>query len=159
MPYAIREIPTKLTQDEAARFWSYVDLPPSADECWNWRGAARPLGYGMFGLRGEAYGTHRISYTLARGPIPDGLVLDHLCRNPRCINPAHLEPVTQRENVLRGDARLTKSPDERCPKGHEPNWMQVQKHGPDRPKTRVCRGCFNERARRRTARRRELSGG
>lgn len=164
MPYNTREIPTKLTPEEAERFWSYVALPPSPDECWLWEGALNNKGYGRFNLRGQALGAHRVSYTISRGVIPPEMVLDHLCRNPRCINPSHLETVTQRENVLRGDlprvmAERGGSPDDPCPKGHEPNWGYYRYNGPDRPRTRGCKTCNNERARKRAARKREQLGG
>lgn len=70
-------------------------------DCWNWQGAKLPTGYGHIKVDGREFYTHRLSYELAVGPIPAGLVIDHLCRNTSCLNPAHLEPVTTRENLLR----------------------------------------------------------
>jgi hypothetical protein len=97
-----------------------------ADGCWVWGGAHDPTGYGViFGtLDGGRYRklyTHRVAYTVHVGPIPDGRDLDHLCRNRWCCNPEHLEPVTRRENLLRGEtltayhARREVCPFEKCP--------------------------------------------
>lgn len=83
------------------QFWVRVD---KTDACWSWLGDRTPYGYGRFSFRGRAVAAHRFAYELLRGPIPDGLVIDHLCRVKHCVNPAHLEPVTQRENVLRGES-------------------------------------------------------
>jgi hypothetical protein len=94
-----------------ARFWPKVQ---KSDTCWLWTAAACPLGYGRFGVGGEVVLAHRFSYELHRGRIPDGLSLDHLCRTPRCVNPDHLEPVSQRENPLRG-IRTNKAT---CRNGH-----------------------------------------
>lgn len=74
--------------------------------CWNWQHAKTALGYGQVtrpGGRGMVC-AHRMVYERDRGPVPAGLELDHLCRNPSCVNPAHLEPVTHLENVHRGRA-------------------------------------------------------
>lgn len=71
--------------------------------CWLWLGGKRN-GYGRINWqKGSIKSVHRVSYELLRGSVPEGLVLDHLCRNRACINPSHLEPVTQQENVLRGE--------------------------------------------------------
>lgn len=69
--------------------------------CWLWLGCKSPLGYGYVKRSGHR-AAHRLYYTEHVGPIPDGLVLDHLCRNPSCVNPDHLEPVTNAENGRRG---------------------------------------------------------
>lgn len=73
----------------------------SSTQCWNWLRAKR-RGYGVVGLVGKTYYTHRLSYMIFRGPIPPDKQLDHLCRNPACLNPAHLEVVTHAENGRRG---------------------------------------------------------
>lgn len=72
----------------------------AADGCWTWTGSKHPLGYGMAKALGERY-AHRVSYRLHRGPIPEGLTIDHLCRNRSCVNPAHLEVVSLAENIRR----------------------------------------------------------
>lgn len=69
--------------------------------CWLWTGHCNQDGYGRITVGGVARAAHRVSYEVYVGPIPEGLALDHLCRVRRCINPAHLEPVTQAENNRR----------------------------------------------------------
>lgn len=76
------------------------------DECWVWCARTNRNGYGRLRVGGRELMAHRLAYEALVGPIPEGLVLDHLCRVRLCINPAHLEPVTVRENTLRGEARL-----------------------------------------------------
>jgi HNH endonuclease len=100
------------------RFWAKV-ARKGPDECWPWTAYCVPRGYGQFSVAGRLVKAHTFAYELGHGPIPEGLEPDHLCRNPPCCNPAHLEPVTHRENVRRGDspaghhARAAQ-----CPKGH-----------------------------------------
>lgn len=81
------------------RFWNKVN---KTDACWNWTGAKFYRGYGCFRLNGQSVLAHRVAYELVHGPTPMGLVIDHLCRNTLCVNPDHLEPVTNAENVRRG---------------------------------------------------------
>lgn len=126
----------------AERFWSKVDKR-GPDECWNWT-ASKQKGYGQFMLGGRPRRAHRVAYELLVGPIPEGLTLDHLCRNPSCVNPAHLEPVTLSENVIRAAAATRK---DCCVNGHEftPDniWWRISPSG---RRWRVCRACNRERA-------------
>lgn len=88
--------------------------------CWNWVGARTSSGYGNLLIDGKNFVAHRVSYELHRGRIPDGLNLDHLCRNRACVNPDHLDPVTQRVNLLRGETIPSKhAAKTHCPSGHE----------------------------------------
>jgi len=87
--------------------------------CWIWCGSRQTNGYGRFSIAHKWVPAHRWSYEQVRGPIPRGLDLDHLCREPLCVNPDHLEAVTRRVNLLRGRtipaAHAAKT---RCPAGH-----------------------------------------
>jgi hypothetical protein len=99
------------------------------DTCWLWTGGKCSDGYGSFHVHGDYWGAHRLAYSLFRGEIQDGLELDHLCRDRGCVNPDHLEPVTHKENVLRGEgptARFAKM--EQCPRGHELGQRGKQRH-------------------------------
>jgi hypothetical protein len=119
----------------------YVPADPA--DCWEWTGTRTPDGYGQIRRihNGSTMGAHRAVYEDRIGPIPDGLHLDHLCRNPPCVNPAHLEPVTNRENGRRGLA----APRSHCPGGHsyaEHGYQKTARGG------RSCRKCDTARTRR-----------
>jgi hypothetical protein len=88
--------------------------------CWNWQGATNGAGYGCVSFGGrQGLFVHRVVLEHTRG-IPEGLVVDHLCRNPLCANPEHLEAVTHRENILRGKGPIPENAAKtHCPKGHE----------------------------------------
>lgn len=124
-----------------ARFWGYVR---KTDGCWEWTSADNGSGYCTFWTGEAKRYVHRISYEMARGPIPHGHELDHTCRNRRCVNPDHLEPVTHQVNLLRGDtvnaryARRTA-----CNYGHPLSGsnLHIKVDG-----SRSCRTCGRERA-------------
>ncbi len=115
------------------RFWAKVLKTQS---CWIWLGALRTNGYGEFCLRHGSVPMypHRLAYEIAKGAIPSGLIIDHLCKNPRCVNPQHLEAVTQREHVLRGNicAKIY------CKRGHLISENLAPWH-----KSRTCLLCIN----------------
>ena len=109
-------------------------IAPAESGCWEWTGPLHHNGYAACSRTAGTNRGHRVTYMLLVGPIPAGLVLDHLCRVRRCINPMHLEPVTDDENKRRGNALIT-----HCPQGHE--------YAPDNTyikpgsSTRSCRRC------------------
>lgn len=108
-----------MTPDTEARFWVKVHRG-APEECWPWLASGNGKGYGQFYLHGKSVLAHRFAYELVVGPIPVGLHLDHLCRMRRCVNPAHLEPVTNRENILRGVGATARNATKmHCPQGHE----------------------------------------
>lgn len=86
--------------------------------CWNWQAAKNRHGYGVTCVNAKRTLAHRASYEAFIGAIPSGLCLDHLCRNPRCCNPDHLEAVSQKENVRRGIAADKKRNQTHCKHGH-----------------------------------------
>lgn len=122
------------------RFWSRV-YPEPMSGCWLWGGALSGTGYGQFYYRHPIHGktwrsTHRVAYTLAVGPIPTNLTLDHLCRNRACVNPDHLEPVTHKTNIKRAGvngAAATHSQKSCCPRCSGPFI--------DTGKQRICKPC------------------
>ena len=98
------------------RFWLKVE---KTEGCWLWTAYRRPDGYGQFRVGSRMVKAHRFAYELLVGPIPDGRETDHLCRVRHCVNPAHLEPVTHRENTLRGDTPAARNAAKtHCPQGH-----------------------------------------
>lgn len=89
----------RIVGNDLARFWSKVE---KTDNCWGWKGKTVSTGgYPQFSINRRQKLAHRISYEWFVGPIPEGFEVDHLCRNIRCVNPAHLEAVTGSENLRR----------------------------------------------------------
>lgn len=144
----------KIPQLPIARLKKLVAV--DSNGCWIWQGVTTPKGYGLFTWR--AYGrrtwsAHTAAWTLVRGPVPDGLELDHLCRVRRCVNPDHLEPVTHAENVRRAAEALRSARGGRCVRGH--NVAEVGVYT-TRSGRRVCQECRREH--RRTHRARHVLG-
>ncbi|OFV75372.1 HNH endonuclease signature motif containing protein [Rhodococcus erythropolis] len=94
-----KKYPEVLTEKQSRRFWSKVE---KTDGCWTWTASRNKGGYGQVNIRGEVLLAHRLAYTLKHGLVEPELVMDHLCRTRACVNPDHLEPVTQKINVQRG---------------------------------------------------------
>lgn len=144
----------------AELFWRRVPCTPGPHACWPWVGKIDRHGYGALGARVEGHKrtlrAHRVAYELLVAPIPEGLVIDHLCRVRHCVNPSHMEPVTVRVNTQRGNAgkSSTKPPGwmpvlaqrqiakTHCDNGHEftPENTYLR-----RGKWRACRACASER--------------
>lgn len=112
--------------------------------CWIWPGATLPLGYGKIGVRGATWLTHRLSYTAAKGPIPNHLQIDHLCRQRDCCNPDHLEAVSASENVGRSLVSIGVRPAINvCASGHPRSARSLGKGG----RCRLCRVLIDRRRR------------
>lgn len=84
------------TSDTEVRFWSRLERTDNG--CWNWTGTVARTGYGFFSIGRNSYLVHRLAYEFAVGPIPAGMMVDHTCRNRRCVNPAHLRAVSNKQN-------------------------------------------------------------
>jgi len=155
-----------LDEYDGPRFWQHVEISggeahrgdplATADgQCWTWNGQhnSGSYNYGRFRLFGNWASAHRVAYKDFGNRLDDDLELDHLCRNPPCVNPWHLEPVTRTENVRRGIAANKTH----CPKGHEytpENTSQVKRKG--KP-VRYCGICLRE-SRHRTYLNRKAAG-
>lgn len=117
------------------RFWSKVT---KTEGCWMWDGANHShKGYGRIDVAGTRWIVHRFSYTLAKGDIPEGYEVDHLCHNTRCVNPEHLEAITPEEHAERTEQGAYNAARTHCPHGHEytaSNTRVSQGH-------RHCRSC------------------
>ncbi len=134
------------------RFWKKVNkngpVPDGREPCWIWTAAKTKRGYGHFAIdQHQVFQAHRFAYALLIGPIQEGLTLDHLCRNPECVNPSHLEPVTLTDNIRRGSSPSAANRRlETCRLGH-PFIVTVSA---DRPEgRRRCKICASARARER----------
>lgn len=115
--------------------------PTTKKKCWNWKGNIGVNGYGVFFYHGKSYKAHQVSYRIFIGEVGNGLVLDHLCRNTKCVNPSHLEAVTQKENILRGTGAPSKNAAKtKCKHGHRLTEENTY-HTPSNPTWRECKKC------------------
>lgn len=127
-----------------ARFWAKVVVTESG--CWEWQASLTAGGYGQFyPKKSLPRRAHRVAYEALVGPIPEGLQLDHLCRTRRCCNPSHVEPVTSRENTMRGQNFAARhAAATHCPANHpyDGDNLRVRPTG-----RRACRECERQRVR------------
>lgn len=161
--YTRGTLPPLILPTPAERFWRQVDkdgpIPehaPRLGQCWLWTGFCCKQGYGRFRPTSKPSDpkvlAHRFAYELVVGPIPDGLELDHLCRNTSCVNPSHAEPVTAQVNTKRRSAAM--EPKTHCPQNHEYDEENTRytKDG-----SRDCRACDRDYQRARYAAKRKAS--
>jgi hypothetical protein len=139
----------QLDSSTLTRFWSKVD---KSGDCWAWTSTIDLCGYGRFFLAGQSWYAHRLAYAIEHGDIMPGRAtnVDHLCRNRACVNPAHLEMVTHRENILRGVGMGARNAQKtHCKHGHPYSGdnLVVLSNG-----HRECRTCRNAAAQRRRER-------
>ncbi len=133
---------TELSADDLKRFWSKVE---KTEGCWIWNGSI-DKGYGKFSVttaRGiyKTRAAYRISYGVLKKDIPNGLTIDHLCRNKRCVNPEHLEAVTMKVNCLRGiGISAINARKKFCIRGHPLSGKNLYIQ-PSAPTSRYCRMC------------------
>jgi hypothetical protein len=122
------------------RFWQRVIKLENG--CWEWTGKINNYGYGICQFNKKEKPAHCVAYAWKYGPIPNGLVADHTCRNRRCVNPDHVEPVTNIVNVLRGESPFAqKKRQTHCIHGHPltgPN-LRIRPDG-----HRACRACARD---------------
>lgn len=126
------------------RFWAKVQKGDGPEDCWVWTAHTDEKGYGTFSVYPKMLKAHRYAYETLVGSVPEDRVLDHLCRNPACVNPDHLEVVTNRENILRGVsivavcAKVT-----HCPQGHPYDSLNTRLY----QGRRYCKACQRKRDR------------
>lgn len=122
------------------RFWDLVALDADLDACWEWRGHRNVRGYGRFRVsRDVTIYAHRFALVDAIGPIPEGLVVDHTCNNKGCVNPGHLEAVSQSENARRWNTGRFLT---HCRRGHE--FTAENTYTTPGTGRRTCRTCMME---------------
>lgn len=121
-------------------------MPEPNTGCWIWTSNKSQKGYGIISIMGKKHRAHRVSYLEAYGTIPEGLVLDHTCRNRLCCNPKHLRAVTSKENILCGEGLAAMNAKKtHCKRGHPLHGDNLRvKIRSNRAPERVCRQCHRE---------------
>lgn len=137
------------TRTPESRFFSKVR---ESGECWIWTASRNSYGYGKFFDGSRLVGAHRWVYEFLRAPIPDGLDIDHLCRNKACVNPWHLEPVTRGVNTRRHFELVT-----HCPQGHAYDEENTRMENCRGFTVRRCRACVRAKAAQASASRRAVA--
>lgn len=146
-------IPLPPRWEDVERWLKHVRVSAEPDQCWEWTGA-KHRGYGQFTLswwkredgewRCQTVRAHRFAFSIFKGPIPEGLTVEHECRNRSCVNPLHLSLLSRGENARRGNQRKT------CKSGrHEMTGNNVIRRPSQAPTKGECRACANERRRKR----------
>lgn len=130
-----REIP----EFDDARFWKYVS---KGDSCWDWNGSVAGNRYGTISIQGKNYLAHRVSYKIHKGQPDISLVIDHICRNRRCVNPEHLREVNHKTNALENSKKADLRANPKCRIGHnlDADNSYINKYG-----AKDCRKCKAER--------------
>jgi hypothetical protein len=134
---SLKPLKTLNSRPPEERFWDFVT---KTSTCWLWHGRTDRDGYGAFCANYRDYRAHRYSYMQLIGDIPEGLVIDHLCRVRNCVNPEHMEPVTGTENTMRGEgAGAQNSQKTHCKYGHE--YTEENTYRYNNGKWRNCKTC------------------